>query len=210
MMHAKRSSKDVSLEEDLDNLRRWTEEVLEQIQVRLMAIENEVTTANSTSDVQNELLTELSRCLIAIGQGQEFSAVVDVAIEDYATIRHELKELTHLKLSRNVRPLVETCLSQVLTRFHLALSRIGVSVHEVEAGAALDLEHHEVVEHAETDDQLKLESICECLQPEFRWSSRVERFRRAKVVAFTKLTTSSDGSHDDKSKGADLASYRSW
>jgi len=212
-MDAKSTSRRQSCPESYVVARQWLDGMFEQVQFRLDGLERKVEELTPTpkAAVDHEWREELVRCLIALGQARGFNTAIEAAIEDYVSIRRELRELEKLKISKTVRPQIEMCFSELLTRFCLALSRVGVSIHEIAPGTPLDKGLHEVIEHLVTDDESHLDTIWECIQPEFRWSTgQVDRVQRARVIAFTKFDSHSENPRfgDSESENPDPVTTR--
>lgn len=137
-----------------------------------------------------KLQEEVSRMLLALGHAKEFDSAIDTAIDDYVSIRQAFRHIDqNRRMTQALREDLDLLATEVLSHYALILARLQVSIHEVEPEVELDLTVHEVVVRLETAEESKLNRVCECVDPLFRWTSSkdVSRRRKAKVSAWTKL-----------------------
>lgn len=171
----------------------WLREQLHAVEERVQKLERKGRKRkdSGSSDSKADIAKELAHSLLALGQAKGFGPAIDMAIDEYCCTRREWRGLLKHRMSRTLREEFEMTMTELLARAALRLATAGVSIHEVESGTKLNLSEHEVVNWLETDDSGKLNTICECIQPLFRWvtADGTERVQCAKVAVWDSVAT---------------------
>lgn len=135
------------------------------------------------------LLKALSRTLLLTGDGTRLDGSIREAIGWYVEVQGEIQRIErHAGLAPEIRNDVVVGFHRMLSRIAEYLARLDVKTVKIPAGTKLQEGRFRVVDRLETDADGKLNTVVECVQPEFTWVNGygTTRIEPAHVRAYTR------------------------